>query len=106
MPAPQNLKAHREQRLLEIVWHGAGTSHLPFRLLRESCPCAACVDEISGRRILDVTTIPDDIVPLKLSLAGNYALRIAWSDRHETGLYTWEHLARLASAPDSSPSAE
>ncbi|MCA9116926.1 MAG: DUF971 domain-containing protein [Planctomycetaceae bacterium] len=39
-------------------------------------------------------------------MAGNYALRIAWSDRHETGLYTWEHLARLASAPDSSPSAE
>ena len=103
MPAPCNLRAHRERLLLEVVWDDGTSIELPFRLLRESCPCAACVDENTGRRILDITTIPDDIAPLKLSLAGNYALRIAWSDRHETGLYTWEHLAQLAAQTADSP---
>jgi DUF971 family protein len=30
-----------------------------------------------------------------MSPVGNYALKIVWSDGHDTGLFTWERLAAL-----------
>lgn len=81
---------------IRITWDAAGHEALyPARWLRLSCPCAACVDEMSGRAVLDPGTVPADLTPLRVSLVGAYALRVAWSDGHGTGLYTFEWL-RLA----------
>lgn len=82
--------------MMELEWPGQTAVMVPFRLLRERCPCASCIDEITGRRILDPSTVPADIVPLNMNFIGNYALKIKWSDGHETGLYTWDHLHELA----------
>ncbi|MFN5077736.1 MAG: gamma-butyrobetaine hydroxylase-like domain-containing protein, partial [Planctomyces sp.] len=30
--------------------------------------------------------------------AGNYALRIRWSDNHDSGLFTWRHLRAISDA--------
>jgi len=60
--------------------------------------CARCVDEITGQRILDVEGLDPDIAIEEMQLVGNYALKIRWSDRHDTGLYTWPHLRRLCEA--------
>ena len=49
------------QRLLEIVWEDRHAGRYPFRELRQNCPCAVCVDEWTTERILDITTIPEDI---------------------------------------------
>lgn len=102
--APKAIRALQDQGRLEIEWPDGRTQRLPYRLLRGECPCAACVDEFTGRRILDVNTIPDTIRPTHLSFTGNYALKIEWSDGHTTGLYTWDHLSRLPDeAPDAGP---
>lgn len=92
---PTHIRALTDRGELELHWPTGSVHRLPFRLLREDCPCAACVDEVTGRRVLDVAAIPQDIRPTALNFAGNYALKIAWSDGHDTGLYTWDHLARL-----------
>ena len=34
--------------------------------------------------------------PASMALTGNYALKISWSDNHNTGLYAWEVLRRIA----------
>jgi len=57
--------------------------------------CARCVDEITGERIVDIEGLDPNISIRDLQLVGNYALKIRWSDGHDTGLYTWEHLRRL-----------
>jgi DUF971 family protein len=57
--------------------------------------CARCVDEITGERIVDIEGIDPAIAIRDLALVGNYALKIHWSDGHNTGLYTWDHLRRL-----------
>jgi len=57
--------------------------------------CAHCVDEITGERIVDVEGIDPDISIREMQLVGNYALKIRWSDGHDTGLYTWAHLKCL-----------
>lgn len=96
MPAsPKNLRVLKEEGVLEIEWPSGATHRLPFKLLRGRCPCASCVDEFTGIRTLDVNSIPDDIYPTDVQLSGNYAMKFTWSDGHDTGIYTWEHLGRL-----------
>ncbi len=67
----------------------------PVRYLRTTCKCAVCVDERTGKRILDVRAIPDDIQITDMSLAGNYAVKFTFSDGHDTGIYSWKHLQAI-----------
>ena len=92
---PTSIKAFRAERVLEIGWPDGRVQRIPFRALRAECPCAGCIDELTGIRTLDVDAIPDGIAPTKIELSGNYALKIVWNDGHSTGLYTWQRLAEL-----------
>lgn len=83
-------------RTLEIEWSDGLTTRYGVRELRLQCPCAACRDELTGERLLDPATVPQDVAPRSLVSVGNYALKIAWSDGHDTGIYTWERLRELA----------
>ncbi|MEZ6123432.1 MAG: DUF971 domain-containing protein [Planctomycetaceae bacterium] len=96
MQTPQNIRVHREDRILELVWSETKTSRLPFRSIRQDCRCAACVDEFSGRQILNRDAVPETIAADEVSLTGNYALKIRWSDGHDSGLFTWDHLRSLS----------
>jgi len=77
---------------LTIEWRDGLVAHYPLFYLRDSCPCAGCVDEVSGKKTLDPATIPSDIHIQKAEYVGNYALRITWSDGHDTGLYAFRAL--------------
>jgi ATP-binding protein involved in chromosome partitioning len=89
---------NRQDDGLTIEWDEIGhVGFYPARSLRLACPCAACVEEMSGRRLLDPASLPADIRPLSVSLVGAYGIKIEWSDRHSTGIYTFEQL--LASCP-------
>ena len=95
MKTPQNIRVHRDDAVLEIIWAENEVSRLPFRLLRQSCRCAMCIDEFTGRQVLDPNSVPEDIQLNDVSLTGNYALKFVWSDTHDSGLYTWTHLHSL-----------
>ena len=101
-PPPAHLRARKSEGILEVEWAGSPMAQVPFKLLRSRCPCASCVDENTGKVILDPATISDDIVPTNLGFTGNYALKITWSDGHSTGLYTWDLLAEIAQCTKSS----
>ncbi|ETW03560.1 hypothetical protein H310_04976 [Aphanomyces invadans] len=64
--------------------------------LRARCRCAQCIEEFTGKQILDPATIPDDIRPTAVQRKGNYAFAVVWSDGHSSSLYTFEHLRQLA----------
>ena len=91
---PTDIRALSDQGLLQITW-GDQVVDIPFVKLRALCECAHCVNEWTGERILDPATIPADIKLEKMDLVGSYALRIHWSDNHNTGLYTWQHLSEI-----------
>ncbi len=95
---PLQIRAIRSAGVFEIAWTEGTIHRYPFRLLRESCPCAACVNEFTGERILDVASIPDSIEPVGMNFCGNYAIKIQWSDGHSTGLYSWDRLSHLANS--------
>jgi DUF971 family protein len=96
MQSPQNIRVHKEQRELELVWTDSDISRLPFRTVRQNCRCAVCVDEFSGKQLLAPESVPVDLGLLEVSLCGNYALRIRWSDDHDSGLFTWNHLRSIS----------
>lgn len=96
MHAPINIRVHKERLVLELHWSDSETALLPFRTVRQNCRCAVCVDEFTGRQILDKESVPLDLGLLEISLAGNYALRIRWSDNHDSGLFTWRHLRAIS----------
>jgi DUF971 family protein len=86
------------QHLIGLV--GATPVRLPYRHLRANCPCATCRDEWTGERLLDPATIAPDLKLAGMDSVGNYAVRLAWSDGHDSGLYTWDLLRTLSlSAP-------
>jgi len=80
---------------LAIQWSDGRETRLEVRDLRLACPCAACQDELTGKRLLDPATVPADVHPLNLESVGNYGLRIRWSDGHETGIYAYDRLRQL-----------
>ena len=83
------------EREFGISWNDGHRSVFPVRLLRLSCRCANCVEEMSGRPMLDPASVGADVVPVQVSPVGRYALHFAWSDGHTTGIYTYEHLRGL-----------
>ncbi len=81
---------------LVLAWDDGRRDVLPMLLVRARCPCAGCVDEWSGKRLLNVTKLAPDVRAVKLGEVGRYALQISWSDGHESGIYSWDFLRRLA----------
>ena len=80
---------------LGIVWEDGHESYLPARDLRCACACAQCVDEMSGRKLLQDEGVPDDIRIAGLQPVGNYAIAIRFSDGHDTGIYAFDRLRHL-----------
>jgi DUF971 family protein len=51
---------------------------------------------MTGRKMLTDDTVAADVHPLSIHPVGRYAVQIAWSDGHQTGIFTWERLWQLA----------
>ena len=68
---------------LALAWGDGHESYIPFDQVRQACPCAFCSKKGS-----------DPIIKALLPV-GAYAVQIAWSDGHDTGIYTFENLRRM-----------
>jgi DUF971 family protein len=95
MEAPSAIQARREQSAFCFTWPSLGERTISFYDLRCACQCAGCVDEHTGQPLLDPQTVSRDISINDAKLIGNYALKISWTDGHDTGLYTWDYLQKL-----------
>jgi DUF971 family protein len=103
---PVALRKEGDDRLV-IEWNDGHQSIHTWAYLREQCPCAACREERAQPpnplRVLK----PSELVPLRpLAMApvGRYAYKITWSDGHDSGIFTLEHLRSLCQCPECSRS--
>lgn len=78
-----------------IQWRDGHKSLYPARALRLACPCAVCVEEMSGRALLDPASVDAGVHPTAVNLVGRYAVNFTFSDGHATGIYTFEYLRKL-----------
>ena len=81
-----------DQKRLRIEWADGHVSEFRPRQLRLACPCAGCIEEMTGRALLDPSTVEPGVWITAVSYVGRYALRFRFSDGHDTGLYTFEML--------------
>ena len=84
-----------DDKKFEILWSDGHKSVYNNRSVRLKCPCASCVDEWTGKGLLDEGTIPQDLQYEKVDKVGSYALAFSWSDGHNTGLYSYEFLKKI-----------
>ncbi len=93
------LELSADQKQLTVTWSDGAVQQVAARRLRQYCPCAACVEEWSGKRTYDVETIPQDMKVIEIVPVGNYALTFTFGDMHRTGIFNWEFLRELCDKP-------
>jgi DUF971 family protein len=81
---------------LTINWSDDAETQYRAADLRRACPCAQCINEWTGEKMLSDESIPDDIHFTHISVVGRYALNFHFSDQHDTGIYSFAMLRRLA----------
>jgi DUF971 family protein len=86
---------------VEIDWSDGETARYTARLLRDACPCATCREKRTAPRPATPLLVlrPEELVPLAITgmkPVGQYAYSIAFTDGHDTGIYTLEYLRELA----------
>lgn len=95
---PEGVELSDTTRTFIVRWADGKATRLSYKDLRDACRCAGCIDELTGKKTLDKTTIPDDITVGHAEQVGHYAIRFDFSDGHDTGIYTWERLRSLGAS--------
>ena len=94
MIAPKEIRK-QGGKSLKITWSDNHPSEYTFRLLRQNCQCAMCVDERSGAQILKKEEVPVALDGLQVNIVGNYALGITFGDGHSTGIFAFKHMRKI-----------
>lgn len=84
---------------LGIEWADSSRECVSLRKLRLACPCALCVDENTGERLVREEQIPQDLKLESMLSIGRYAVGFIWSDGHKTGIYPYPLLKELTKEP-------
>lgn len=92
---PAEIGPTEDESRLRIAWKDGVVSEYIPRYLRLLCPCAGCVDEMTGVRTLTPAMVDDGVYPTAIHYVGRYALQCVWSDGHSTGIYTFEYLREI-----------
>lgn len=98
-PKPIDIKLHQKSRLLEIVFDDNTDCMLSCEFLRVYSPSAEVRGHGVGQEVLQ--TGKEDVNIVGIEPVGNYAIKLIFSDGHDTGLYSWEYLHDLASNYES-----
>ena len=85
----------RDPRTLSLLWQDGRRDDLDVRDLRLACRCALCVEEMSGRPLLDPQTVRADVSPRQIVSVGHYAIQFDWNDGHSSGIYAFNDLRDL-----------
>lgn len=80
---------------ITIKWSDDTETRYDAPSLRRACPCAGCVNEWTGEKLLAEAQIPDDLSFKHTSIVGRYALNFHFSDGHDTGIFSFKFLRGL-----------
>ena len=90
VPQPTELRLHQKSRVLEIAFADGKSFRLPCEFLRVYSPSAEVRGHGPGQEVLQ--TGKKDVEISRVEPVGNYAVQLAFSDGHDTGIYSWELL--------------
>ena len=90
---PTELRVSKDRKTLTITFNSGENFELSAEMLRVMSPSA----EVQGHSPDQRVTVGGkrNVAIAEMVPVGNYAVRIVFDDRHDTGIFTWSYLARL-----------
>ena len=95
---PKSLDISKSQGI-RILWTDGHASSYDLGYLRDQCPCATCTNAHGTSPAQSGSSSSNPFVMYKAKptivdaeVVGRYAIRILWSDGHNTGIYSYAHL--------------
>ncbi len=86
---PTEIALRKASRILELTY-GDTRYQLPFEFLRVHSPSAEVRGHGAGQEVLQ--TGKRDVGITAIEPVGHYAIRIVFSDGHDSGIYSWDVL--------------
>lgn len=97
-PIPTEIKLHQKSRRIEFTFDNGEHYELTHEFLRVFTPSAEARGHGPGQEVLQVGK--QDVEIIGIEPVGNYAIKPAFSDGHDTGLYSWDILYALCQHRD------
>lgn len=98
LPIPVEIKLDGSRRRLTVAFDDGQSFEMPSEYLRVYSPSAEVTGH-SGKGSLQIGK--QDVTITDIHPVGNYAVRLIFSDRHSTGLFTWKVLFELGSQQEA-----
>lgn len=95
MSRPKEINVHKKSAILELVYEDGRTHSLTAEYLRVFSPSAEVQGHGPGQAVLQHGK--KDVQFLDFEPQGHYAIKIVFSDGHDSGIYSWEYLDKLGS---------
>ncbi|MEO5376764.1 MAG: DUF971 domain-containing protein [Magnetococcus sp. DMHC-6] len=90
---PTEIRQKNQEKLVEISWDDGQKFEYTMEYLRVFCPCAGCRGHTpSQRKLIDGK---QEVIIQSIAPVGHYAIKIQFSDNHDSGLFSWETLYDL-----------
>ncbi len=98
-PWPVEIRISKDRKTLSVSFDTGETYELPAELMRVLSPSAEVQGHVPGQKV----TVPGKReVGIRAAVAtGNYAVRIAFDDGHDSGIFTWRYLLELGQNADA-----
>ncbi|CAC9525943.1 FIG00899427: hypothetical protein [uncultured Gammaproteobacteria bacterium] len=97
MKTPSNITLNKDKNLLTLTFDGIEYP-LTTEFLRIHSPSAEVVGHGPGQETLQLDK--ENVKIDRIEPTGNYAIILFFSDGHDSGIYSWEHLHKLATNKD------
>jgi DUF971 family protein len=102
VPEPEHI-AISKSKGIQIDWKDGHHSKYSLGYLRDECPCATCTGAHGTEPRKSDYSAPaapfqmfkPTLKMLNVESVGHYAIRIEWSDGHNTGIYSFDHLRKI-----------
>ncbi len=92
-PRPTEITLHQQSGVLDVAFDDGARFALPVEYLRVFSPSAEVRGHGPGQEVLQFGKRA--VAVTAVEPVGVYAVKLAFSDGHDTGLYSWEYLHEL-----------
>jgi DUF971 family protein len=98
-PKPTEINLHQVSRVLDVAFDDGRRYSLPVEYLRVFSPSAEVRGHGPGQEVLQAGKREVNINAIEP--VGVYAVKLVFSDGHDTGIYSWDYLYDLGAKLDS-----
>jgi DUF971 family protein len=98
MPIVTDIRLDKATQVLEVAFDDGARFRMPAEYLRVESPSAEVQGHGPGQKQVVGGKRPVAIIGIEP--VGNYAVRLLFDDRHDTGIYSWDYLHELGREQD------